>query len=124
MDARLGVRRVNHSRRTRTAIVDQHATWIAVNPVQGCPKACSYCFLNERGQTAVRPEQLAGPTETVALLTASPYYAPDRPVALYTWTAVMALPDSRAHLAGMLTVLVAAEDSQPDRADHQVPDPR
>lgn len=27
--------------RTRTLIVDQHATWIAVNPVQGCPKACS-----------------------------------------------------------------------------------
>ncbi|MGH3568504.1 MAG: hypothetical protein ACRDRH_21260 [Pseudonocardia sp.] len=86
--------------------MDQHATWIAVNPVQGCPKVCSYCFLNERGQTAVRPEQLASPVETVDMLTASQFYAPDRPVALYTWTDVMALPSSRAHLAQLLAVLV------------------
>lgn len=91
--------------RTRTPIVDQHATWIAVNPVQGCPKACGYCFLNERGQTSVRPEQLATPAETIDLLLASPLYEPSRPVALYTWTDVMALPTSRAHLAEMLTLL-------------------
>ncbi|ASO18078.1 DNA repair photolyase [Actinoalloteichus hoggarensis] len=91
--------------RTQTEIVDQHATWIAVNPIQGCPKSCSYCFLNERGQTAVRPEQLAEPAETVDLLTASLYYAPDRPVALYTWTDVMALSKSRAHLTDLLAAL-------------------
>lgn len=93
-------------RRTRTAVVDQHATWIAVNPVQGCPKACVYCFLNERGQTAVRPEHLATPAETLNLLVDSPFYEPDRPVALYTWTDVMALPASRAHLAETLDLLV------------------
>lgn len=115
MNTRLGAgtRRVNHSHRTRTAIVDQHATWIAVNPVQGCPKVCSYCFLNERGQTAVRPDQLASPTETADLLVASPYYAPDRPVALYTWTEVMALPSSRAHLADLLAVMI----------DRKIPNP-
>jgi DNA repair photolyase len=99
--------------RTRTAIVDQHATWIAVNPIQGCPKACAYCFLNERGQTAVRPEHVANPAETVALLNASRFYAPDRPVALYTWTDVMALPNSRAHLTDLLALL----------AEQQVPNP-
>ncbi|MGH3918325.1 MAG: hypothetical protein ACRDSG_04690, partial [Pseudonocardiaceae bacterium] len=107
--------RVNHPRprRMRSPIVDQHATWVAVNPIQGCPKACSYCFLNERGQTAVRPEQLSSPAETVDLLTASPYYGPDRPVALYTWTDVMALPSSRVHLAELLALL----------ADRQTPNP-
>ena len=99
--------------RVRTAIADQHATWIAVNPIQGCPKVCAYCFLNERGQTAVRPEQLTNPTETVDMLTASRYYAPDRLVALYTWTDVMALPSSRAHLAELLAVMV----------ERQVPNP-
>lgn len=99
--------------RTRAPIVDQHATWIAVNPIQGCPKACSYCFLTERGQTGVRPERLTSPTETADLLTASPYYAPRRPVALYTWTDVMALPSSRTHLAELLAVL----------ADRQIPNP-
>jgi DNA repair photolyase len=83
-----------------------------VNPVQGCPKVCSYCFLNERGQTAVHPEQLATPAESVDLLTASPFYAPDRPVALYTWT-VMALPSSRAHLTELLDVLVERQIPNP-----------
>ncbi|HLS41283.1 MAG TPA: hypothetical protein VK038_11020, partial [Ornithinicoccus sp.] len=94
-------------------IVDQHATWIAVNPVQGCPKSCSYCFLNERGQTAVRPDHLADPAQTVELLLASPFYAPDRAVALYTWTDVMALPTSRDHLVGMLEVLAARQVANP-----------
>lgn len=99
--------------RTRTPIVDQHATWIAVNPVQGCPKACAYCFLNERGQAGVRPEQLATPDETVSALLASPLYAPDRPVALYTWTDVMALPASRSHLAQLLEVITNEELPNP-----------
>lgn len=99
--------------RTRTPIVDQHATWIAVNPVQGCPKSCSYCFLNERGQTAVRPDYLVEPGETVDLLTTSEFYAPDRAVALYTWTDVMALPASRSHLASVLEALAARQVANP-----------
>lgn len=67
--------------RVRTGIVDQHATWIAVNPVQGCPKSCRYCFLHERGQAGVAPETLADPASTVELLLTSPLYAPTRPVA-------------------------------------------
>lgn len=88
--------------RTFSPIVDQHATWIAVNPVQGCPKGCAYCFLRDRGQAPARPVQLASPGQTADLLEASPYYAPERPVALYTWTDVMAASGSRAHLAGLL----------------------
>lgn len=100
-------------RRVFSPVVDQHATWIAVNPIQGCPKACTYCFLNDRGQTAVRPKTVASPGDAVDLLLASRYYAPTRPVAFYTWTDVMALPTSRAHLLDVLDVLV----------DRKVPNP-
>lgn len=99
--------------RVRGPIVDQHATWIAVNPIQGCPKACEYCFLNERGQTSVRPELVASPAETVRQLTVSPYYAPDRPVALYTWTDVMAFPASRTHLAELLDLFAGRQLQNP-----------
>ncbi len=92
--------------RVRTAIVDQHATWIAVNPIQGCPKSCEYCFLNERGQTAVKPEHLSAPSTTLKLLLNSAFYEPSRPVALYTWTDVMALPASRKHLLALLDEFV------------------
>ncbi|MGH4022750.1 MAG: hypothetical protein ACRDT0_26635 [Pseudonocardiaceae bacterium] len=91
--------------RVWSPVIDQHATWIAVNPIQGCPKACVYCFLHERGQAAVRPEVLASPAETVELLVSSTYYGTERAVALYTWTDVMALPRSRAHLAQVLEEL-------------------
>jgi DNA repair photolyase len=76
-------REVEGSNRERTPIVDQHATWLAVNPIQGCPKSCAYCSLQERGQTAVKPEYLAGSAETVQRLATSPYYEPDRPGALF-----------------------------------------
>lgn len=99
--------------RVWSPVVDQHATWIALNPIQGCPKACAYCFLHERGQVAVRPEVLASPAEAVDLLLASAFYEPDRPVALYTWTDVMALPSSRAHLAAMLEVIIRCELANP-----------
>jgi DNA repair photolyase len=99
--------------RVRTEIVDQHATWIAVNPVQGCPKRCRYCFLHERGQAGVAPEVLADPARTVELLLASPYYAPARPVALYTWTDVMALPASREHLRSVLVELADRDVRNP-----------
>jgi hypothetical protein len=117
MTVRLGISRREASRprppRTHTPIVDQHATWVAVNPIQDRPKACAYCVLNERGQTAVRPECLASPAGTADLLGTSPYYAPDRPVALYTWTDAMALPASRAHMADLLGVLAGRQAPNP-----------
>lgn len=96
-----------------TPLVDQHATWIAVNPLQGCPKACTYCFLNERGQTAVPPQQLASAKQTADALLESSFYDPARAVALYTWTDVMALPASRAHLAELLEELVRRQVPNP-----------
>lgn len=101
------------SSRVWTPIVDQHATWIAVNPIQGCPKACTYCFLNERGQTAVRPREVASAEQTADLLTNSFFYGADRPVALYTWTDVMALSASRAHLHRLLEQLAVREIPNP-----------
>lgn len=29
-------------------IVDMHSTWLVLNPIQGCPKKCKYCFLAEK----------------------------------------------------------------------------
>lgn len=90
-----------------TPVINQHATCVAVNPVQGCPKACAYCFLNERGLTAVRPEVLVEPAAVVEMLLASPFYRPDRVLALYTWTDVMATRTTRAHLLSLLQELQA-----------------
>ncbi|MEU0074080.1 hypothetical protein ABZ027_31765 [Streptomyces sp. NPDC006332] len=83
-------------------VIDQHETWLAVNPIQGCPKGCGYCYLVDRGQTLVKPNELATPQRTVDLLLASPYYHPQAPLALYTCTDALATPPNRAHLIGLL----------------------
>jgi len=88
-----------------TPVIDQHATCIAVNPLQGCPKACVYCFLNERGLTNVRPQEIANPEATLRQLLASRFYESHRVLALYTWTDVMVSEESRQHLIGLLKLM-------------------
>jgi DNA repair photolyase len=100
-------------RRVWAPVIDQHATWIAVNPVQGCLKQCQYCFLLDRGQTHTRPVTLAGPAEAVEALVASRWYAPARPVALYTWTDVMDQAVTREHLHAVLEGMRARQLRNP-----------
>ncbi|KPI22942.1 hypothetical protein OV320_0990 [Actinobacteria bacterium OV320] len=88
-------------------VIDQHDTWLAINPDQGCPKVCDYCYLLDRGQTRVKPAQLATPQRTVDLLLSSPYYYRQAVLALYTCTDALATPRNRAHLVGLLGELVA-----------------
>jgi DNA repair photolyase len=103
-----GMRAGVPGQRVFTPVVDQHASWIAVNPVQGCPKRCEYCFLHERSQAGTAPVQVATPAEAQEMLLASPFYGPERAVALFTWTDVMAVASSRAYLTEFLGRLTTA----------------
>lgn len=94
-------------------VIDQHASWLALNPVQGCPKRCRYCFLNQFDLTGVAPAQLKTPAEAVDILTSSPLYGRDRVVALFTWTDVMATVANRAYLGGLLGELVNRDCPNP-----------
>ncbi|MFF4716540.1 hypothetical protein ACFY2V_34870 [Streptomyces eurythermus] len=86
-------------------IIDQHDTWLAVNPVQGCNRDCSYCYLQDLNLTRVKPAVLASPEETLDQLLAHRYYHPDLVLALYTCTDALATRSTAAHLSGMLDVL-------------------
>lgn len=63
-------------------IVDVHATWLVLNPIQGCPKKCRYCFLREKGLNQVKPNVLVSPEEAVNLLLKSKFYIKDMPLCL------------------------------------------
>ncbi|MFD8449843.1 radical SAM family protein [Streptomyces coelicoflavus] len=88
-------------------VIDQHETWLAINPIQGCPKACGYCYLRDREQTLVKPTELATPRQTSELLKASPFFHPQAVLALYTCTDALSTPRTRAHLVALLGELVA-----------------
>ncbi|MFG2631608.1 hypothetical protein [Streptomyces sp. NPDC048473] len=94
-------------------VIDQHETWLAVNPVQGCPKDCGYCYLKDRGQTLAKPVELASPDRTVALLKASPYLHQRAVLALYTCTDALATPRNRTHLIGLLDQLAESSLRNP-----------
>ncbi|MFF3671613.1 radical SAM family protein [Microtetraspora malaysiensis] len=104
---------MSSSERFFDPVIDQHDTWLAVNPVQGCPKDCAYCYLKDQGQTLVRPQQVATPDETLALLLDSPYYHPAAVLALYTCTDALATPRNRAHLIALLDCLGASAARNP-----------
>ncbi|MER7057092.1 radical SAM protein [Streptomyces sp. NPDC000351] len=99
--------------RTWEPVIDQHETWLAINPVQGCNKGCSYCYLLDRGQTRVKPTELATPGRTVDLLLASPYYHRRAALALYTCTDALSTLRTRAHLVGLLRELASREVHNP-----------
>jgi hypothetical protein len=94
-------------------VIDQHDTWLAVNPVQGCPKGCTYCHLQDLGQTRVEPLEVATPAETLTQLQTSPYYHPDLVLALYTCTDALATSANRAHLIALLDLLSASAVRNP-----------
>ncbi|MFI9772475.1 hypothetical protein ACIHJG_37335 [Streptomyces sp. NPDC052415] len=94
-------------------VIDQHDTWLAVNPVQGCPKGCSYCYLKDLGLTRAKPTVLATPEDTLTQLLDHRYYHPDLVLALYTCTDALATPTTRAHLTALLDALGASRIRNP-----------
>ena len=73
-------------------VIDLHASWIAVNPIQGCPNNCKYCFLNGLNLTNVKPKILTTPNETVKMLMNSVYYYRNIPICIGTETDIFATP--------------------------------
>ncbi len=86
-------------------IIDVHATWLAFNPVQGCPNKCRYCFLNGIGMTHKKPIVLCSAEEAVDKLLNSPYYLPDFPICFFSQTDAFATPDNIAYLTKVLQIM-------------------
>ena len=74
-------------------IIDIHASWIAFNPIYGCPNSCKYCFLNKNKITRTAPQELVSPEEAVNLLLSFYLYSDKLPLALFTSTDAFATPN-------------------------------
>lgn len=75
-------------------IIDLHATWLAVNPIQGCPNRCKYCFLNGVGLTGKKPEEIVSPIEAIEILKNSKFYTRDIPICIESQTDAFATPSN------------------------------
>lgn len=72
--------------KTSCPIIDIHASWLALNPIHGCPFSCKYCFLNGVNLTSTKPIELISPKEAVTELLNFKFYNENFPLCLFTST--------------------------------------
>ena len=94
-------------------IVDVHATWMVLNPVQGCPKQCNYCFLRERNLNLVAPKVLTSPEKAVNMLLKSKFYVKDMPLCLLSQSDGFSTPDNIEYLKQLVILLMAKNIDNP-----------
>lgn len=80
------------------SLTEQHASWLASNPVIGCPMNCAYCFLKPAGLNGIKPKILFSSREALDSLTSSKFYREDIPVATGTRTDYFATPENINYL--------------------------
>ncbi|MEK3835984.1 hypothetical protein [Paenibacillus sp. FSL R7-0128] len=83
-------------------VVYQHASWLSVNPIQGCPKQCQYCFLQSINKIGVKPEVLASIDETIELILTSPFYSETVPLCFLSETDAFSTIDNIKYVRNLL----------------------
>ena len=84
-------------------LIAQHETWLSLDPVQGCPADCVYCYLQPRKLTRTAPVVRAAPEAVYDQLLASPFFRNNRvPVCAGNQTDMGLTPANRAYLLALL----------------------
>lgn len=86
-------------------IVAQHETWVSLDPIQGCPATCDYCFLGPQHLTHRAPRQLCEPSALYDALLDTPHLGnPHRFDALCigNYTDMCLTPANRAYFLAVL----------------------
>lgn len=94
-------------------IVDMHSTWLVLNPIQGCPKKCKYCFLAEKKLNAVIPYVLATPDEAVDQLLKSKLFIKDIPLCLFSQTDCFSTPKNIEYAKKLVSKLIEKNIKNP-----------
>lgn len=99
--------------RKHIPLIAQHESWISLDPIQGCPASCVYCYLEPPGLTRQVPQQpLEAPEEIYQQLPIYRYFdkslfsrAVDGrppPIAIGNYTDMCLVPKNRQFLLSLL----------------------
>lgn len=75
-------------------IIDIHASWLAINPIHGCPYRCVYCFMNAISNTNVKPTILISPKEAVNKILSYEFYDENFPICAFTSTEIFSTKEN------------------------------
>lgn len=86
-------------------IIDRHAAWMVVNPIQGCPNSCKYCFLQSTKENNIEPIQLMTPNNVLKEIFTSKYYDNKVPICFFSHTDIFATDSNIKYLDELLDLL-------------------
>lgn len=86
-------------------IVDIHASWLALNPLQGCPNGCNYCFLSKYDLNNIYPIELCKPSAAIDMLLNYKYYDDNAIVAFFTLTDIFLDEKTISYLVEVLKII-------------------
>ena len=94
-------------------IVDMHASWLALNPIHGCPFSCKYCFMNGVENTGIKPVVLCDPKQAVAKLLSYKNYNKNMPLCLFSSTDVFSTPSNIEYAKKLVLELLKNDVKNP-----------
>lgn len=94
-------------------IVARHSTWVAVNPIQGCPNNCRYCFMKKLMLTKVKPQVLVPHNQVMDLITTNKYYTDTVPICYFSSTDIMSTTENIEYLLDLLNDLINSNIMNP-----------
>lgn len=86
-------------------LINRHATWLVVNPIQGCPNSCKYCFLQSINGTGIKPIKIADESTAIGLIKKSKYYTETVPLCLFSQTDIFSTSSNITYLKEFLGIL-------------------
>lgn len=94
-------------------IIDLHATWLVINPIQGCPNRCQYCFLNGVNLTGKKPVELTSPEKAVKMLKTSRLYDEKIPLCIESQSDAFSTPSNIEYTKELVRELDKQEIKNP-----------
>lgn len=93
--------------------IAQHESWISLDPVQGCPAQCVYCYLGPQELLHQEPHILESPRVVYQKLVESPFFDKQRsfikttesrrPICVGNYTDMGLTPANRGYLLELLS---------------------
>lgn len=84
-----------------------------MNPIQGCPNRCKYCFLQSVDGTGIKPIELIEESDVISEIMKSKYYTPSVPLCFFSQTDIFSIPSNVAYLKRLLMLIRKTDIKNP-----------
>lgn len=84
-----------------------------MNPIQGCPNRCKYCFLQSVDGTGIKPIEIIEESDVISEIKKSKYYTPSIPLCFFSQTDIFSIPSNVEYLKRLLMLIRKTDIKNP-----------